>query len=158
MSITDDRLVRVLGDDGISREVTTYFRGQVEAPKLKAAFPKNVEDIQKILRVARDADLPVFTTYDTYFPKSVSSKEGILLDFKRMNKIERIDPKNLVAHVQRGVTFEQLEEELRKYNIKFAPPVAATSNSVMEQGVARSLVLNAAKDPQLVVSNIRDIH
>ena len=154
MSTVDGRLVQVLGDEGIGKEVSSYFRGRVEAPELRVAFPESVEDIQKILRVARDASLPVFTTYDTYFPRSVSSQEGILLDFKKMNKIERIDPKNLVVHVQRGVTFEQLGEELKRYDIKLAPPVAATSKSVMEQNVARGLVLNAAKYPQLVVSNM----
>jgi len=150
MSI-DERLKHVVGDGDVLSDISPYFREPVTSSKLRVVFPHTAEDVQSILGLAVDLGLPIFTTSDTCFPKPILSEEGILVDFKKMNKIERVDPVNLMVHVQRGVTFEDLGEDLKKYNIKLAPPVAATSHSVVEQYTKKIVSLRGARYPETIV-------
>jgi len=120
MTSTTDRLSKLLcakavigGPDAIS----AYFRNPVETNALCAALPEKTEDVQQIMKISREDNIPVFTTYDTCFPECVASfKKGILLDFKRMNKIEKIDAKNLMVHVQRGGTLSTSALYMRLWN------------------------------------------
>lgn len=159
MTTTADHLSRIVGHTAVFNEperISSYFRQPVQAPGLWGVQPQTTEEVQQIMKVSKDERLPVFTTYDTYFPPiAASCEKGILLDFKRMDKIERIDPENLMVHVQRGVTFEQLAKELKRYDMKLSPPAAATSPSVVEQAVSRSVSLRAARYPEISASNMK---
>ena len=90
-----------------------------------------------------------------FIPKEDLEKEGILLDFSRMDQIERIDGPNLIAHVQRGVTWEQLNGELKKKGLRAVAPVAANSESVAESCAARVVGKAAAKYWDYSVTNLR---
>ncbi len=159
MTTTADRLSSIVGHASVFNDpgvISSYFRKPVQAPGLWVVQPQTVEDVQRIMRFSTNEKMPVFTTYDTYFPSGVASYEnGILLDFKRMNKIERIDRNNLTIHVQRGVTFAQVAEELKRYGMKLSPPAAATSRSVVEQSISRSVSLRAARYPEISASNMK---
>ena len=111
---TSDCLINILGREAVvdsRQKILSYFQKPVEPGRLLAVSPKNTEEVQQILKFSHEENIPVFTTYDTYFNESIASFEkGILIDFKLMNNIEKIDKKNLMVHVQRGVTFEQAAE------------------------------------------------
>ena len=159
MASIDQKLKLIVGNEFVTNDsdiMSEYFFVPPEENNFRLIFPETVEALQRIIKLASDEIMPVFSTYDTYFPDSVARhKRGILLDFKRMNKIERIDPKNLVAHIQRGVTFEQLIPELKRHDIKLSVPASATSKSVVEQYVSRAINMRAARYPEVAVSNMK---
>lgn len=160
MSTTDDRLRSIVGYEAVISDndhISGHFRVPLtDESELRVVLPETADEVQKIVKLAIDEKIPVFTTYDTYFPASVASfKTGILLDFKHMNKIERIDPKNLMVHVQRGVTFEQLITELKRYDMDLALPAVATSKSPAEQYVSRCITTRAARYHEIAASNMK---
>ncbi|MGO8990877.1 MAG: FAD-binding and (Fe-S)-binding domain-containing protein [bacterium] len=44
-------------------------------------------------------------------------RQGVVVDFYRMNKIIRIDPEALTASVESGVVWEKLDQELERYGL-----------------------------------------
>ena len=44
-------------------------------------------------------------------------KNGVVVDFYRMNRIRHIDPENMTATVQAGVVWEKLDKELNKQGL-----------------------------------------
>ena len=159
MSTLDQRLIAAVGEENVLKDpakISSFFRQPVEKTGLRALLPEKVEEVQSIVKLAREERLPVFTTYDSFFRQEVSShKAGLLIDFRRMNKIERMEPRGMVVHVQRGVTYEQLTEETKKNGIKLLPAAAATSRSVVEQSVNRAVNLRAARFPDATVANMK---
>ena len=121
------------GTDGTRR----FLRPGWETPSLVSVRPKNDEELQGIVNLARDNQTAIVTANDRYLLEEDLGKEGIFLDFERMNEIEVIDGYTLMAHVQRGVTWDQLNEALKTHGMKAAAPVAANSISVAESHTAR---------------------
>ena len=106
--------------------------------------------------MVNDEHLLLLTSYDQKISPSVNvNKKGLIINFSRMNKIERIDTKNLIVHIQRGVTFEQIIPELKKVGVKLNVPAAASSKSVVEQYVNRVITMRAARYPEVHVTNMK---
>ncbi len=92
-----------------------YSRDQVlttEGPEYVVA-PETKEEIQEVMRFATKRNIPVL-------PKGTGANmgglviplhKGIILDLKRMNKIEQFDEKNMTVIVGPGVTYGQLQIE-----------------------------------------------
>jgi glycolate oxidase len=93
--------------------------------------PGSTEEVQALVRLADERGLPVYTINDRHLPLSELDRRGILLDFCRMTAIEKLDKRNLLVHVQRGLTFDALREDLDKLDLKLAAPLAANSDSVL---------------------------
>lgn len=151
-------LAGILGEENVTCEparLASYFASGRNAPNLVAVCPAEIEEVQRIVEHCHASSVPIFTTYETYFPEEVASREGVLIDFRRMNRIERIDSKNLCVHVQRGVTFEQLEEALAPEGLTALVPAAARTRSVVCHAVARGMNLAAAKYPEVQASNMK---
>jgi len=153
-----DGLKAIVGDDNVSvgtDGARRFLRPGQEAPGLATVRPSNDEDLQKIVDLARENGLGILTVNDRYLLEEDLGKEGILLDFSLMNQIERIDPRNLMAHVQRGVTWEQLLPELKKLGVRAAMPVAANTDSVAECSATRALGKAAMKFCDYPVANLK---
>lgn len=149
-SIVGKQNVR-LGSEGARK----FLRPGQEAPGLVVACPANDGEVQRIVDLAREHRVPIVTANDRYLPEDDLDKKAILLDFARMNKIERIDGPNLIAHVQRGVSWVQLHAALQKEGLRTISPVAANSDSVAESCAARAVAKAAAKYWDYPVSNLR---
>ena len=152
------QLATIVGEPNVSRDperLSSHFGKEVKASGLLALSPGSTEEVQRIVEVCRGSSTPIFTTYDTCFSKDVASREGVLLDFSRMNRIERIDSRNLCVHLQRGVTFEQLEEALEPEGLTALRPAASPSRSVVCHAVARGMYLSAAKYPEVQAANLQ---
>jgi FAD/FMN-containing dehydrogenase len=153
-----DGLKTIVGEDFVSQgpdAVKKFLRPGREAPGLVVVSPSVDKDVQEIINLARENNVAIITKNDRYVLEEDLRKEGILLDFSRMNRIERIDARNLIVHVQRGVTWEQLIGELKKEGIKAAWPVAANSDSVAESGMARSPGKNISKFGDYTLTNLK---
>lgn len=128
-------LAGVVGDAFVtsrSEDLKRYFPQELPpGARLFAVQPNENRQVQEILRIANEAGVAVHTVTDRYARAAEIQGAGILVDFSRMKAIEKIDRRNLLAHVQRGVTFEELEKALDSENLKIAAPLAATSDSVL---------------------------
>lgn len=148
----------IVGEENVTSDparLASYFASNQEPRNLVAACPAETEEVQRIVEHCRASGVPIFTTYDTCFPEEVASQAGVLLDFHRMNRIERIDSKNLCVHVQRGVTFEQLQEALAPEGLTALVPAAARTRSVVCHTVSRGMNLAASKYPEVQASNMK---
>lgn len=126
-----------------------------KAADLIKVSPSTTEEVQALVNLARETGISVLTCNDgTLLPEELG-QQAILMDFSRLTLIERIDTRNLVAHIQRGVTWEQLNAELRKLGVKTYAPVAANSESVVECVVARSVGKGVTKYPDYPLMNMK---
>lgn len=151
-------LAAIAGEPSVFRDSGTlgaYFRTPVDTSRLLAVAPGSTEEVCRIVRACRNSGTALFTTYDTFFPQDAAWRGGVLLDFCRMDRIERIDSKNLCVHIQRGVTFEQLEKALAPEGLTVLKPAAATTRSVVCHAVSRGMNLAAAKYPEVQASNLQ---
>ena len=119
-------------------QLAEYFAEPADTDGLVAVRPGSTEEVQEVVRLAAELGRAVFTLNDRYLRPDDIGQPGIVLDFCRMTAVEKLDVRNLLVHVQRGLTFEALKEELDKHDLKVAPPLAATSESVLCAHVNRA--------------------
>ncbi len=140
----------VLAGPGAAGE---FLRGGQQAPGLAVVLPGSTEEVQGIVNLARERGVPILTCNDRYLLPEDHGREALLLDFLRMNRIERIDALNLMVHVERGVTWEALNAELKGLGVKAVAPVAANSQYVVECVTARVVGKAASRFPDYPLTN-----
>ena len=90
-----------------------------------AVQPKNAEEVQAIVKLANDNKLPL-TPYSsgirTYI-NTVPLQSWIILDMRRMNRVLAVDERNRMARIEPGVTWGQLQSELKKYDLMAVSPL-----------------------------------
>ncbi len=158
MTTVDDKLKQIVGENNIDaspKVVGKYFEGEVEAPGLVIVSPGSHEEVQEILRWAGRRARKVLTTYGNPLPARAAESQGAILDFSRMNQVERLDPRNLTAHIQRGVTFEQLEPLLAEAKVRLPIPFATTTKFVAESAAGRDPIKSGARNPEVQLSNMK---
>lgn len=151
-------LIRIVGQEHVIRDegrLATYFRGPVPRVPLLAVAPKDADQVSQIIQLASKESTPLFTLKDAHFSEPFPESGGIVMDFARMNAVDRVDKRNLTAHIERGVTWEQLGRELEKQGLKTLLPAAATSPYVLDNMVSRVIMRSAARYPEVQVSNLR---
>ena len=148
----------IVGAENVLKGTTgtqRFLRPGWKAPSWVSVRPQSDEELQKIVNLARCNRIAILTANDRYFLEEDLDKEGLFLNFDRMNEIEVIDANNLMAHVQRGVTWDQLNAALKAHGIKAAAPIAANSNSVAECHMARVVGKAASKFWDYPLTNLR---
>ena len=151
-----DELRTLVGAEHVSAgpgAASKFLRTGQEAPGLAVVRPGSTEDVQGIVNLAREKGVSILTCNDRYLLPEDLDRNALLLDFSRMNRIERIDTLNLVAHVERGVTWDALNAELEKLGVKAVAPVAANSLSVAECVSARVVGKAVSKFPDYALTN-----
>ncbi|EIM63524.1 MAG: FAD-linked oxidase C-terminal domain-containing protein [Desulfobacter postgatei] len=90
--------------------------------------PDNTGQVQKVLAYANDAKIPVVPRGggSGMCGQTVSSKGGILLDMKNMNRILEINLPDVYCRVEPGVVDDDLNAALKPYGV-FYPPTPASS-------------------------------
>ncbi len=135
-------LSKIVGPENIldrREQLADYFPGTAaDIGDLTAVKPASRDEVQEILRLASASNVPVRTLNDGTLRRADQGQKGVVLDCSRMNGIEKVDKRNLLAHIQRGVTFQGLKEVLQKQDLKIATPLAATSDSVLCNFVNRA--------------------
>ncbi len=132
-----------------------FLRRGSRVPEWIRVSPATTEEVQAIVNLAREEKVGIVTCTDRCALPEDLDREGILIDFSRLNKIERVDTRNLVAHVERGVTWDQLNAELAPLGVKTYAPVAANSSSVVETIVARGVGKWITKFPDYPLMNMK---
>ena len=128
-----EQLAAIAGAANVSADpavLEKYSRDQSLTPARKPHFvakPKNVEEIQAIVKLANQLLVPVvpFSSGTNFKGAAVPDQGGILVDLSRMNRILDVDTVHWHATVEPGVTFAQLNAELKKHNLRVLVPLAA---------------------------------
>ncbi len=157
LSEIDDKLKNLLGRRyiaGNAEEVSRFFRSGVSSTNLAVAYAKTHHEVQEIVKASNEAGTAVFTNYEKYLPEEVSGETGVIVDFRDMKEIERLDAKNLMAHIQCGLTFDEFQKELKKNDLKIQTPAAVTNDSVVRSFVNRAVIKSSAKYPEEQVTNM----
>ncbi|MCX5868769.1 MAG: FAD-binding oxidoreductase [Proteobacteria bacterium] len=158
MSGLSDRIGQLIGKHKIlsdAQAFSAYFDGEVLEAKAVAVLPASTEEVQEVVRFAGKEKVPVYTSFGYPLPARVAGSDGIIINFKKQNKIEKIDRRNLIVHVQRGVSFEQINQDLKPHGMRVFTPVAARSESVAECLVHRNVLKAAGKFAEVQVLNLR---
>lgn len=132
-----DQIVKIVGDPHIKK-----------GNKICTVFPYNTEEIRQIIELANQNKLNLFTKTcdDDFHYISEINSDGIILDLTRMNKIQKIDVKSRSVNIEPGVSFFQLQKELKKYGLRAINPIGLhASNSVLNAYVERIPLLSAPK-------------
>jgi len=109
-----------------------------------AVAPRTVEEIQRILEVARDHGIPVWTIstgrnlgYGGAAPRMAGT---LVLDLKRMNRIVEVNEKHAYAVVEPGVSYKDLYAHLQRIGSKLwidcaAPGWGGVVGNLLDRGV-----------------------
>ncbi len=129
-----DQLALLLGDR-LSRskhDLDAHGRSETHfppAPPDAVAWPESTEEVARILRICAAHGLPVIAYgAGTALEGHTSALHGgLTLDMGRMNRLLRVEPGDMVADVQPGLTREELNRELRATGLFF--PVDPGANA-----------------------------
>lgn len=111
------------------QEVFNYVDGDTPTPfsevPVAVALPSNTEEVQRIVQLCNKYEFQFKAQSTGFGPwNQPVSKNCIVVDLRRMNKIVKIDQKNLYAVVEPYVSGAQLQAELMKYNLNCHMPGA----------------------------------
>ena len=96
----------------------------VEAP-IAVVLPGNTEEVQKVVKLINNVDLKFKAQSTGLGPwNCVSSPDAVVVDLRRMDKIRKIDVKNMYAVVEPYVIGSTLQAELIKLNLNCHMPGA----------------------------------
>lgn len=96
------------------------------SPRPKAVLlPSSTEEVQKIVQTCNKYGIQIKAQSTGLGPwNAVSTDNCVILDLRRMNKIVKIDEKNLYAIVEPYVSGAQLQAEVMKYGLNCHMPGA----------------------------------
>jgi glycolate oxidase len=96
-------------------------------------MPKDVEEIRRIILLAKREKIPVtpFVYGTNVGGLSIPAEGSILVDLRRMNRIVSIDDDGMVAVVEPRVTQSQLKKELDKRGLYYPYTAGPHCGSVM---------------------------
>lgn len=117
-------------------------------------FAKNIEHIQKIVKIANKYKLPIICrgAGTNTVGACVAEHGGIILNFSGMNKILEINRENMTARVQPGVIVGVLQNEVEKLGLFYPPDpsnlaVSTIGGSIAQNSAgARTFKYGATKD------------
>ena len=130
-------LVEIVGEENVAEDVSVLQSYAKDHSFVKGVMPQcvvkanNLEHLQAIIRWAGQKSMPLIpvSSGEPHFRgDTVPSLGGVILDLSGMDKIIRIDRRNRVAMIEPGVTFAQLEPELRKEGLKLPMPLYPRSS------------------------------
>jgi len=142
-------LQNILGDKNVFDDHDTlenYSKDQSFVSPCKpdfVVFPQSVEEVQELVRFAHKSKAPLvpFSSGLNFHGAAVPSKGGVIVNLSRMDKIITIDETNWLAVIEPGVTYEQLQDELAKKQLRAmiplgVPPKRTALSSTLERDPA----------------------
>ncbi|ODV58738.1 FAD-binding oxidoreductase [Ascoidea rubescens DSM 1968] len=91
-------------------------------PKI-VIYPESTEDVSKLLKISNKHNIPIVpysggTSLEGHF---INTRNGIVIDLNRMNKIIKLNENDLDVVVQPGLGWQDLDEYLKPKNLLFGP-------------------------------------
>lgn len=138
-----NKLVEILGKEHIlidTRDLLPFSHDATNQDFIPdaVAFPKDADQISKILRLANEELFPVIPrgAGSGMSGGAVAVRGGLVLSTDRLNRILRIDEENLLAKVEPGVVTAHLQEEVEKHGLFYPPDPASLDVSTIGGNVA----------------------
>lgn len=98
-------------------------------------FPKNSQDVElifKLLRQKKFHTIKITARGGGTSTNGQSINYGFIVDYSRyMNRIIKIDAKNMRAEVEPGVILDVFNQELEKYNLYFPPNISPSNRATI---------------------------
>lgn len=93
--------------------------------------PCNAEEVQAIIKYANEIKMPVIPSSSAihFHGSTVPKMGGIVMDLRRMNKILDINLPDRLARIEPGVTWAQIQDELKKINQRMIIPLMPPAGS-----------------------------
>lgn len=89
--------------------------------------PGSAEQVQQIIKWANDASEPIIPVSSPGGPRfhgdTIPAQGGVVVDLSGMDNVVNVDRKDRIAIIEPGVTFGQLETELRKQGLRALKPL-----------------------------------
>ncbi len=127
-------LKALLGDRLVTTQADRDLHGQNETwypltPPDAVAYPETTPHVSDILNICHAHDCPVvaYGAASSLEAQHLATSGGISLDMNRMNRVLQVNPEDLNAVVQPGITRIALNEELRATGLFF--PVDPGANA-----------------------------
>jgi (+)-pinoresinol hydroxylase len=110
-------------DVALYRDAYSPFWGEPDELVASAAVaPDNVEEVQKVVRIANSFKIPIYpvsTGKNLGYGGAAPVYSGsVVLDLKRMNRILEVDEKNAYALVEPGVSYFDLYRYIQEKGLK----------------------------------------
>ncbi|MDR9458651.1 MAG: FAD-binding oxidoreductase [Dehalococcoidia bacterium] len=132
-----EELAVIVGDANVSdtpEALEAYSRDESFVRRMKpqlVAKPQNVDEVQEIVKWANSTGtplIPVSSGPPHFRGDTVPSLGGVVVDLSRMKRIIRINRRNRVAMVEPGVTFAELQLELKNEGMRLPMPLCPRSS------------------------------
>ena len=114
----------------IEKEVYNSDASLIEGVVSSVIFPKNVDELLNIVRISQ-TDV-VARGGGSGLAGGCVPQNSIIIDMSKMNKIIKIDKEKRTVEVEAGILLDELNDELRKYNLEF--PVNPSSHAIATIG------------------------
>jgi FAD/FMN-containing dehydrogenase len=88
-------------------------------------WPKNAEEVQKVVKFANERSLPVVprSSAVAFNGAGIPAQGGIVVDVSRLNKVLEIDPRNKKIKVEPGATWAHVAAEAAKKGMMVCNPL-----------------------------------
>ena len=145
-----EQLIKIVGNENYSDDPEVLKRYSKDHSLLPPRMPScvvkpgNVEEIQEIIKLANKLKMPIVPCSSGihFYGTTIPSLGGIIMDLSRMNKILEIDERNRKVRIEPGVTWKQLQDELKKYDLMALNPLLPhISKSVLTSHLEREPML-----------------
>ncbi len=148
-----DQLTEIVGKDNVldSPDVIERYGkdNSVQRPGLFTCVvrPRTVSETQKIVQLANEAKFAVVpqSSGAHFNGGAVPKAGGVVLDLSTMNRVVEIVEESMVAHIQVGVTWEQLQTALEPKGLRTVIPLLPHAS--------RSVVMDWLEREQPVAQN-----
>lgn len=117
------------------------FFGKPAMPGV-VVFPGNVEEVQKVVKLANKYKTPVlpFTFGTNMAGLTIPTVENsIVLDLKRLNNIIEINEESMTATIEPAVSYGKLDFEARKYGLKTISKVGGYTGGLVGNFVSANM-------------------
>ncbi len=89
--------------------------------------PKNTEELSKIMRTCKEFSFPstIRAAGTSCYSSSTPTRGGVVIDVRRMNRVHKVNEKDMIVRCDSGISWIHLIEELLDYGL--APKCYPTS-------------------------------
>ncbi len=131
-----DRLRQIVGADGLKADadaVEQVTRTCVPFRTLPSAvvYPRTAAEVQAVVRAAAAADVPLWPVSTGknwgYGERSAAYDQGITMILERMNQIVLVDEQLGLAIIEPGVSYQQLNDHLKRSGSRLWADCAGTT-------------------------------
>ena len=98
---------------------------------LCAVKPRSKDEVREIVLLANQTGIPVipYSSGTTLQGAHIPAQKGITVDLSEMKKIHLIDPVSRNVIVEPGVTFAQLQDEVKKHGLRVLTPIGTPAHA-----------------------------